>query len=421
MRIASLLPSSTDILSALKCEGQLVGRSHEVRWVHITYFRVDLFTEHSSLLRHLFQIITCCLIVVFVLFRCTCMQCDAPDTTSASVCTEPKLGPTGFSLSHADIHAAVSALHTNAAWQLVDVSHSLALEASIQETAHIHKPQSLEHRDHIDPAGGVPPAAAIIVEWFLAPYRVLTSILRAVRPDIILTQFQDEPGVLDRKTIEFALQKLLGYQPVVVHLDPQSLQDAFGDMQRIAAAVGCPDRGKQLVASMHQQISTVQKMCSGRQPRRVLCVQWLDPIFTAGAWVPELIKLAGGVTETNGQMMKAEEFRDALPRCEKLLFAVCGSGISESMEAVRREEVVKLSLQLHHTRRGQQEVGDREGGSSPYSARGELQMTVMEASRHFSRFGPTLVDSLEILAEVLHEEIQSFGHQGKLWVDYKAC
>lgn len=133
-----------------------------------------------------------------------------------------------------------------------------------------------------------PSAIIPLLSHGLAVYQVDLDALKQLRPDVVLTQVQDMapedkheagpgPGSDRVARVEAALALLWGYQPKVVHLAANNLQECWADMTAIADALGITDTGARCVASLKQQTEWVRDACRGRAKPKVVCVQWLDP------------------------------------------------------------------------------------------------------------------------------------------------
>jgi len=196
MKIASLLPSATEIVCALGLTDQLVGVSHE---------------------------------------------CDyPPEIVGRPVLTEPKIDPRGES---ATIDAAVRRL----------------------------------------------------VQEGLSVYRIRTTVLEQVRPDLIVTQEQCEVCAVSHSEVVAATRALLAQSATIVSLKPNRLGDILADVQRVADAAHCTPRGTELVARMQERLEAIQRRSQDVHSRpRVACIEWLEPLMAAGNWVPELVELGGG-------------------------------------------------------------------------------------------------------------------------------
>lgn len=272
-------------------------------------------------------------------------------------------------------------------------------------------------------------------------------------------QMQPVEGAFGQQEIKAAVEEVVGKPVMVVHLDPLTLSGALDDMARIGRALGGVGGGKaqEAVKDVRRRMEVVRSMCSGRQRKRVLCLQWLDPVFTAGAWVPELIRMAGGIP-VGYETTRERTLRDSGaplpepaggPQPGALSLAAKEVGAGELVKDVRKADVVVLAIcgctlsesmeQLHSLVRGAKgafsgalpflQLSAKGGGikglpaapirddsQSPSQSQSlQRPVAVVDGSILFSRPGPNLLPSLEVLAEILHPEAQNFGHHSKLW------
>jgi len=173
--------------------------------------------------------------------------------------------------------------------------------------------------------------------------------------------------------------------PRVVNLEPTRLADVFDDIRRIAAALAVPDRGEQLVAALQARVDAVRRRVATAPRRRVTLLEWIDPPFRGGHWVPELLDAAGGIDPVGraGEDAAAitwDTVRDADP--EVLVLACCGYPIERTL----------ADVPLLAARPGWQELAAVRNG----------EVYVLDGSAYVSRPGPRLVDTIEILAGLLH-------------------
>lgn len=245
--------------------------------------------------------------------------------------------------------------------------------------------------------------ARALLEWALSVYRVDVAALLRARPTVVLTQTQARysGGAVQPGEVEEALQAVLGYAPTLVHLDPKRLGDVWEDVRAVARAVGVGDGGDSCVRGLQARVANAAAIARGRPRRRVACVQWASPLYAAGAWVPELVELAGGVDvfcEAGGDSVPFEAAELAKAAPDALVFAICG---------VTRQEAAA------EARKAMAAVGRKAWAAIPAARRGAV--AVVEANRLFSRPGPLLADSLEVLVEILHPDAQPFGHRAREW------
>lgn len=238
-----------------------------------------------------------------------------------------------------------------------------------------------------------------IVQEALSVYRVDADLLRQLRPSHIITQTQCEVCAVSLKDVEQAVSELTASKPTIVSLKPNTLEGIWTDIQRVADALDAPERGRQLVQGLQNRIMPIAKKAQTLDARpRVALIEWIEPLMAAGNWMPELIEMAGGVS-LFGEAGKPspgitwEQLREADP--DVILVLPCGFDLPRS-----REEMPALT--------------QKPGWSSLKAVRSR-RVYLADGHQYFNRPGPRLVESLEILAEVLHPAVFPFGHQGTGW------
>jgi iron complex transport system substrate-binding protein len=234
----------------------------------------------------------------------------------------------------------------------------------------------------------------------LAVYRVDAGRLRALKPDVIVTQSQCDVCAVSMSDVEEAVAQWIGGAPPrIVSLAPYALDDVFEDMRRVAAQLGAPERGDELVARMRARMSAIESRAAdaARLPT-VACIEWIDPLMAAGNWMPEMVAMAGGVNlfgeaGAHSPRMKFEDLAAADP--DVILIAPCGFGMDRTAADMpiltRRPEWARIK------------------------AVRENRVYQADGNQYFNRPGPRIVESLEILAEISHPELFRFGHEGSGW------
>jgi len=238
-----------------------------------------------------------------------------------------------------------------------------------------------------------------IVGDALSVYRVDAARLRELKPDVIVTQSQCEVCAVSESEVESAVAEWLGERPKIVSLAPYALADVFEDMVRVGEALGDRRRGEDTVAKLRGQMDAIAEKADAVRTRPTFaCIEWIDPMMSAGNWMPELVAMAGGTNlfgkaGEHSPWMKFEELAAANP--EVIMVSPCGFSMKRS-----REELPTLTgnpqwKELRAVRDGKVYLAD--------------------GNQYFNRPGPRIVESLEILAEMLHPEIFKFGHEGSGW------
>ena len=238
-----------------------------------------------------------------------------------------------------------------------------------------------------------------IVGDALSVYRVDAARLRELKPDVIVTQSQCEVCAVSESEVESAVAQWLGERPRIVSLAPYALSDVFEDTVRVAAALGDRKRGEETVAKLRARMDAIAERARSAKSRPTFaCIEWIDPMMSAGNWMPELVAMAGGTNlfgkaGEHSPWMKFEELAAANP--EVIMVSPCGFSMKRS-----REELPTLT----GNPRWKELRAVRDG-----------KVYLADGNQYFNRPGPRIVESLEILGEILHPEIFKFGHEGSGW------
>jgi iron complex transport system substrate-binding protein len=212
-------------------------------------------------------------------------------------------------------------------------------------------------------------------------YELDAAALRRLRPDLIVTQALCSVCAVSVDDVR-ALADTLDPRPQVVSLDPHTLGEVLGDVRTLARAVDAKDAGVALVQDAASRIDRVRLASRGEPPVRVAALEWLDPVYVGGHWVPQLIEYAGG-TDVLGLAGEPSEQRSwqevAAAKPQVVIVMPCGYDAERGHEEARRHADELAGL-------------------------GAERIVVADASAWFSRPGPRLVDGLEWLGHVLHPQ-----------------
>lgn len=212
--------------------------------------------------------------------------------------------------------------------------------------------------------------------------------LREAAPDVILTQ-----GLCDVCAIDYnevvAASETLAKKPKIVSLTPNCLTDVLDDVARVGEATGQRHIAERVVEELEQRISSVREQAARSSARpRVACLEWFDPIYLAGHWVPEMIEIAGaedvlGRRGEPSEKVEWQSIRESAP--EIIVLMPCGFDVPRTL----REAGVLERLEGWH--------------DLPAVKAGKV--FAVNGHAFFSRPGPRLVDGLEILAHIIHPKI----------------
>ncbi|HEX8489932.1 MAG TPA: cobalamin-binding protein [Chthoniobacterales bacterium] len=239
-----------------------------------------------------------------------------------------------------------------------------------------------------------------IVAEGLSVYRVDADRLGRLRPDLILTQTQCAVCAVTPRDLEQALCAWTGAQPAIVSLEPNDLADVWNDIRRVAEALGVPDRAEKLIGGLTERLAAIRAQAREATSRPgVGAIEWLGPLMAGGNWMPELIEIAGG----RSLFAKAGEHSNWLDWAvlvqadpEVILLLPCGFKIAQTIRDLNLLTDNPAWADLRAVREG--------------------RVYVIDGHHYFNRPGPRLVESAEIVAEVLHPDRFSFGHRGAGWI-----
>jgi iron complex transport system substrate-binding protein len=241
-----------------------------------------------------------------------------------------------------------------------------------------------------------------LVEQGLAVYEVDAGLLKELQPDFILTQDQCEVCAVSLRDVEAAVCDWTGSPVRIVSLKPHTLADVYADIHRIGEALDRVAVARQLVARMSERIAGVTALLAGVPRPRLAFIEWIDPPMSGGHWLPELVTAAQGVNlfGASGQpspWITLEQIAASDP--DVILVAPCGYDI-----ATTRREMAVL---------------DANPAWRELRAVRESRVFLADGNAYFNRPGPRLVESVEIVAEVLHPTLASFGHMGTTVVPHQ--
>src|SRR5215216_215888 len=252
-----------------------------------------------------------------------------------------------------------------------------------------HPPEALDlpkvTRDVIGP--GLPPdeidrAVRELTEEGRAIYELDEHALRSLAPDLIVTQALCAVCAVSYDDVR-AIAERMDPPPEVLSLDPHTLGEVLGEVRTLAQATDSKDAGVDLVQDAASRIDRVRLATRAAEPVSVAALEWLDPVYVAGHWTPQLIEYAGGLDVLglpgeHSERRSWDEVRAAAP--EVVVVMPCGYDADRALEEAHA-------------------YGDE------LASLGARRIVAVDAAAYFSRPGPRLVDGLELLAHVLHPEL----------------
>ncbi len=236
----------------------------------------------------------------------------------------------------------------------------------------------------------------------LSVYTVNKQQIQELDPDYIITQAQCEVCAVSLKEVEDALGDLLCKETRILSLSPGTLDDIFFDIRIIANSLGVAKAGEELLETLHERVDIIRhKLKFIEHKPTVACVEWLEPLMLSGNWIPELIGIAGGqsVLTVHGKhspYVSWDDLKNADP--EIIIVTPCGFAIDRTLKEIH----ILLSLP----------------GFADMRAVKNNRFYVADGNQYFNRSGPRIVDSVEILAEIIYPKQFVFGYEGNGWIQF---
>ena len=222
-------------------------------------------------------------------------------------------------------------------------------------------------------------------------YIINEEILKELKPDLIVAQGICEVCSPFTKEIKRAIS-VLKYNPKVIVLDPHNISDILDNINEIATNIGKIKEGKNLVKLLEGKINRIKKISELKTNKedltKILCLEWIDPFFTAGHWVPEMVEIAGGI---NGLSKPKEQSRRASFEeikkfdADKIILMPCGFNIERTIKEYKNSSTVLNKNQEWNNLR----------------AIKNNELYVVDAGSYFSKPGPRTITGIEILAKII--------------------
>ena len=220
-------------------------------------------------------------------------------------------------------------------------------------------------------------------------YLIDSERLREIKPDLIITQgLCDVCAVAENEVTEVC--EVLENSPEIISLDPATVGEIIDSILLLGEITGTAERATTLADSLNRRIEAVEKKLLNERCRPgVFCLEWLEPPYAAGHWVPEMVKIAGGeplISKVGEPSFKTtwDEILESSP--DYLILMPCGFDIEETLDRI--EEVTGGVRQWHALR-----------------AVKKGHCYIVDANSYFSRSSPRVVDGIELLAGIIHSDI----------------
>lgn len=221
-------------------------------------------------------------------------------------------------------------------------------------------------------------------------YRVDEVLLRELAPDIVFTQDLCQVCAPSGTELSRALRELPS-KPEVLWLTPRNIREVEQNIEEIGRATGHVRESAGLIESNRERIAAVERAVRGAPIRRVAFLEWTDPYFCAGHWVPEMIELAGGLDafgKAGGDSQRISWDAVVAASPEIVIVAPCGYGLAQSIESARAVPRIPGA-----------------------------RVVAVDANAYFARPGPRIAEGIELLGHVLHGDLVEWIHASRPWAE----
>lgn len=281
---------------------------------------------------------------------------------------------------------------------LVGRSHECDFPAGVETLPALTRPR-------FNPAGTsreIDDRVKDVLREALSVYLVDQALLSDLKPTHIVTQAQCEVCAVSLKDVEQAVEACGITDARVISLEPMTLDDVFTDIGRVAVALGMADGGAAKIDGLKARMEAITERAADIPTKpTVATIEWIDPLMVAGNWVPELIERAGGrdlfgIAGVHSSFIHWDSIWSHDP--DRIILMPCGFDIERTLSDI-------------------QPLLNQPGWDSLRAVR-TGQVYVTDGNQFFNRPGPRIIESLEILAEILHPDLFNFGHQGTGWIPF---
>ncbi len=235
----------------------------------------------------------------------------------------------------------------------------------------------------------------------LSLFRVDYDVIERLRPTHILTQMHCEVCAVSESDVRDFVRDRLDGRPEVISLSPSRLDELWASIRDVAVQLGVSEQGAKQVERLQERLDRTRRFTTDKDRPRVACIEWLEPLMTAGNWIPELVETAGGrdLFGTAGEhspWLAWQDLHDAQP--DVIIVFPCG-------------------FTLQRTQAEFDVLGDR----IEWQPLREIPTFLADGHQFFNRPGPRLVESAEILAEILHPDVVEPVHEGTGWIRWNSA
>jgi iron complex transport system substrate-binding protein len=228
-------------------------------------------------------------------------------------------------------------------------------------------------------------------------YQIDEALLRKLSPDLILTQNLCQVCAPSGNEVSQVLQTL-EKRPEILWLTPRTITEIFDNLRDLAKATGSESSAQDIIDDCNSRIDRLKSLTAKcGKPPRVFCMEWLDPVYACGHWVPELVKLAGGTDELGregGESVRISWDQISDYQADVIVIMPCGFNLQQTMKEVWNSFGRYSPTRSKHAQAFFELPAVREG-----------RVFAVDANSYFARPGPRVIEGAEVLAQIIHPEL----------------
>lgn len=237
-----------------------------------------------------------------------------------------------------------------------------------------------------------------ILNQGLSVYEVDTKLLKSLDPDVIITQSQCSVCAVSIEDVKKSLESFLDKKPILIDLHPNTFEDVMFDICKIAKYFKKNDIALKFKETYATKILDIKKKLNNQSLKNILCIEWLDPFMIAGNWIPDLLKICnahavGSRLSEKSHFIKPSDIN--FSEIDVIIFMPCGYDI----KTIKKELELKNYDYLKKFK--------------------DIKKFIVDGNKYFNRPGPGLVESLDILCEIIYPKIFHSKPNVKRWIEFK--
>lgn len=267
---------------------------------------------------------------------------------------------------------------------LVGRSHECDYPPGVQELPHCTEPKFKADGTSYE----IDRRVEALLQEGLSVYRVNAEKLAQLSPDLIVTQDHCEVCAASVEDVKKAVREKIAGDTEVLSVSPGDIHEVLDSIRTIGTAAGAEEQAERLARSMRQKLADMEEKTRNLEMPDVLCIEWLDPLMSAGNWMPELVQIAGGypLGGTAGEHSPQLDWPAVQKMDPEIIIVIpCGYPIDQTVSEI-------------------DDLTGRKGWNDLRAVRNK-QVFIADGNHYFNRPGPRLVESAEILGEIIHPSL----------------